>query len=99
MPSIPEAREDDPKLDLAAEILRRCGTVQLKAWGTSMLPSVWPGDLLTTIRIPATWAGAQFYFEKVRERQGGDFSIVNVAAVVLVAGSAFASSKGCALRP
>jgi hypothetical protein len=47
MPSIPEAREDDPKLDLAAEILRRCGTVQLKAWGTSMLPSVWPGDLLT----------------------------------------------------
>src|SRR6476661_6907260 len=28
-----------------------------------------PGDLLTAIRIPATWAGAQFYFEKVRDRQ------------------------------
>src|SRR6202163_4594109 len=25
-----------------------------------------PGELLTAIRIPATWAGAQFYFEKVR---------------------------------
>lgn len=46
MPSMPEARED-PKLGLAAEMLRRRGTVQLKAWGTSMLPSVWPGDLLT----------------------------------------------------
>src|SRR2546428_2710230 len=29
------------------------------------------GELLTAIRIPATWAGAQFYFEKVRDRQGG----------------------------
>ncbi|MCC7240906.1 MAG: FAD binding domain-containing protein, partial [Acidobacteria bacterium] len=25
-----------------------------------------PGDLLTSIRIPGTWAGKQFYFEKVR---------------------------------
>src|SRR6267154_3735736 len=24
-----------------------------------------PGELLTAIRIPSTWAGAQFYFEKV----------------------------------
>ena len=44
-----------------------------------------PGDLLTSIRIPATWAGAQFYFEKVRERQVWDFPIVNVAAVFAVA--------------
>src|ERR1041384_4153416 len=26
-----------------------------------------PGELLTAIRLPATWAGAQFYFEKVRD--------------------------------
>jgi signal peptidase I len=38
---------EDPKLGLAAEILRHRGTIQLRAWGTSMLPSVWPGDLLT----------------------------------------------------
>jgi xanthine dehydrogenase YagS FAD-binding subunit len=43
-----------------------------------------PGDLLTAIRIPATWAGAQFYFEKVRERQVWDFPIVNVAAAMVV---------------
>jgi len=43
-----------------------------------------PGELLTAIRIPATWAGASFYFEKVRERQVWDFPIVNVAAVFVV---------------
>jgi len=46
MQSLLKARED-PKLGLAAEVLRGHGSVQLKAWGTSMLPSVWPGDLLT----------------------------------------------------
>jgi Peptidase S24-like len=46
MPYNPGNRED-PKLGLAAEMLRGGGTVRLKAWGTSMLPSVWPGDLLT----------------------------------------------------
>jgi signal peptidase I len=46
MPSMLETRED-PKLGLATEILRCRGTVHLKAWGTSMLPSVWPGDMLT----------------------------------------------------
>jgi xanthine dehydrogenase YagS FAD-binding subunit len=43
-----------------------------------------PGDLLTSVRIPGTWAGAKFYFEKVRERQVWDFPIVNVAAAFLV---------------
>src|SRR5207245_4757769 len=34
-----------------------------------------PGELLTAIRIPATWAGAQFYFEKVRDRPGVDLPL------------------------
>ncbi|MFZ0145141.1 MAG: S24 family peptidase [Candidatus Sulfotelmatobacter sp.] len=38
---------EDPKLGLARETLRCHGTVKLKAWGTSMLPSLRPGDLLT----------------------------------------------------
>src|SRR5579884_3917580 len=42
-----------------------------------------PGDLLTAIRIPATWAGAQFYFEKVRDRQVWDFPLVNVASAAV----------------
>ena len=46
-----------------------------------------PGELLTTIRIPATWAGAQFYFEKVRDRNVWDFPLVNVASAMKVSGT------------
>ena len=45
-----------------------------------------PGDLLTAIRIPATWAGATFYFEKVRDRQVWDFPLVNVASAAVFSG-------------
>ena len=41
-----------------------------------------PGQLLTAIRLPGTWAGAQFYFEKVRDRQVWDFPLVNVASAL-----------------
>jgi xanthine dehydrogenase YagS FAD-binding subunit len=41
-----------------------------------------PNELLVRIRIPATFAGAQFYFEKVRDRQVWDFPLVNVAAAI-----------------
>ena len=41
-------------------------------------------DLLTTIRIPDTWANAQFYFEKVRDRQSWDFVLVSVASAMVV---------------
>src|SRR6476660_8867788 len=52
-----------------------------------------PGDLLTAIRIPATWAGAAFYFEKIRERQVWDFPIVNVAAMLKVANGTIQDSR------
>jgi xanthine dehydrogenase YagS FAD-binding subunit len=45
------------------------------------------GDLLTTIRIPATWSatrGSQYYFEKVRDRNVWDFPLLNVAAAKVV---------------
>ncbi len=45
-----------------------------------------PGELLTAIRVPGTWAGAQFYFEKVRDRQVWDFPLVNVASAMKVSG-------------
>jgi xanthine dehydrogenase YagS FAD-binding subunit len=43
-----------------------------------------PGELLSAIRIPATWAGAQFYFEKVRDRNVWDFPLVNIASAKVV---------------
>jgi xanthine dehydrogenase YagS FAD-binding subunit len=46
-----------------------------------------PGELLTAIRIPSTWAGAQFYFEKVRDRNVWDFPLVNVASAIKFSGT------------
>ncbi len=52
-----------------------------------------PGDLLTAIRIPSTWAGSQFYFEKVRDRNVWDFALVNVASAMKVSGSAIGQMR------
>jgi xanthine dehydrogenase YagS FAD-binding subunit len=52
-----------------------------------------PGDLLTAIRIPATWAGARFYFEKVRDRQVWDFPLVNIASAIKADGGRIAEAR------
>ena len=44
-----------------------------------------PGDILTAIRLPNTWANASFYFEKVADRQTWDFALVNVASALRIA--------------
>jgi xanthine dehydrogenase YagS FAD-binding subunit len=38
------------------------------------------------VRIPADWAGATFYFEKVADRNTWDFALVSVAAAMVVNG-------------
>ncbi len=62
-----------------------------------------PGDLLTAIRIPNTWAGAQFYFEKVRDRNVWDFALLNVASAMKVSGGNIENARivinGAAARP
>ncbi len=45
-----------------------------------------PGDLLTAIRIPGDWAGTEFYFEKVRDRNVWDFPLINVASAAVFSG-------------
>ena len=45
-----------------------------------------PGDLLTAVRIPVAWAGADFHFEKVADRGSWDFPLVNVAAALRTEG-------------
>ena len=52
-----------------------------------------PGDLLTAIRIPATYAGKGHYFEKVRDRQVWDFALVNIAAAMNVSGSTIGDAR------
>src|SRR6266481_4563913 len=46
-----------------------------------------PGDLLTAIRIPSKWAGAKFFFEKVRDRNVWDFPLLNVASAMTLSGN------------
>jgi xanthine dehydrogenase YagS FAD-binding subunit len=62
-----------------------------------------PGDLLTAIRIPSTWAGARFYFEKVRDRNVWDFALMNVACAMQVSGNTIERIRlavnGAAARP
>ncbi len=62
-----------------------------------------PGDLLTAIRIPSTWAGSRFYFEKVRDRNVWDFPLLNVASAMQVSGNSIERLRivvnGAAARP
>jgi xanthine dehydrogenase YagS FAD-binding subunit len=43
-----------------------------------------PGELLTAVRIPASWAGARYYFEKVADRNTWDFALVSIAAAMFI---------------
>ena len=43
-----------------------------------------PGDLLTSIQLPATWADARFYFEKSRDRLVWDFALASVASAARI---------------
>jgi xanthine dehydrogenase YagS FAD-binding subunit len=52
-----------------------------------------PGDLLTAIRIPDTWSEATFYYEKVRDRNSWDFSLVTVAAALRVEGATIGDAR------
>ena len=62
-----------------------------------------PGDLLTAIRIPSAWAGARFYFEKIRDRNVWDFALLNVASAMVVSGGTIKRIRlavnGAAARP
>jgi xanthine dehydrogenase YagS FAD-binding subunit len=62
-----------------------------------------PGDLLTAIRIPSAWAGGQFYFEKVRDRNVWDFPLLNVASAMVLSGDRIERIRiavnGAAARP
>ena len=52
-----------------------------------------PNELLVAIRIPPTMAGAQFYFEKVRDRQVWDFPLVNVASAIKPSGGTIGEAR------
>ena len=56
------------------------------AFDITRMTTLEPGELLTAIRIPSTWANTEFYFEKVRDRPVWDFPLVNIASARVVNG-------------
>jgi hypothetical protein len=72
---------DAPEFGLAAEILASGGTVRLRAFGTSMLPTLWPGDILTIEGKSCHPAAGDIvlvllnqrpFVHRVKERRDGD---------------------------
>ncbi len=67
------------------------------------LTTLEPGELLTAVRIPSTWAGREFFFEKVRDRNVWDFALVSVAATAALSGGTIERMRivanGVAARP
>lgn len=51
------------------------------------------GDILTAIELPDTWAGAEFYFEKIADRDVWDFALVSIAAAFKVEGGIIQDSR------
>jgi len=51
------------------------------------------GEILTAVRIPNTWANADFYWEKVADRNVWDFALVNIAAVFRTSGDTIEDSR------
>ena len=62
-----------------------------------------PAICLLPFVFPSTWAGAQFYFEKVRDRNVWDFPLLNVASAMVLSGSTIERMRiavnGAAARP
>ena len=51
------------------------------------------GEILTAVRLPNEWANAEFYFEKVADRNVWDFALVNVAAAMKVSGGSIEDAR------
>ncbi len=52
-----------------------------------------PGELLTAIRLPARWAGARFYYEKLEDRKAWDFALVAVASAMRMNGGVIGKAR------
>ena len=51
------------------------------------------GEILTAVRIPATWANASFYFEKVADRNVWDFALVSMAVAMKISAGTIEESR------
>lgn len=52
-----------------------------------------PGDILTAVELPAGWADAEYYFEKVADRNVWDFALVSIAAAFRTEGGTIRDAR------
>jgi xanthine dehydrogenase YagS FAD-binding subunit len=52
-----------------------------------------PGEILTAVRIPAKWANAEYFYEKVADRNVWDFALVSLSAVMRTDGGNIQESR------
>jgi xanthine dehydrogenase YagS FAD-binding subunit len=52
-----------------------------------------PGEILTEVHVPSTWAGAAFHFEKVADRAAWDFALLSIAAAFRMDGERIAAAR------
>jgi len=86
----PQAREQ-LRCSVAAEALRRWGVLKLRATGVSMLPTLWPGDLLTVYSRRPEQVGPG---DIVLYRRGGRFFIHRVVSKSLIGNESFLIARG-----
>lgn len=60
-------------------------------------------EILTSIRVPAKWAGKRFYFEKVADRNVWDFALVSIASAMALENDVVSDARivlgGVACKP
>lgn len=52
-----------------------------------------PEEILVSVRIPNTWADAEFYFEKVADRNVWDFALVSIATAMKIEGGVIRDAR------
>ena len=52
-----------------------------------------PGEIVTAVHLPKSWAGAKFCFEKVADRATWDFALVNVASAMRIDGGTIKDAR------
>jgi xanthine dehydrogenase YagS FAD-binding subunit len=52
-----------------------------------------PGEILTAVRIPGTWAKSAFYFEKVADRAAWDFALLSLSVALRLEGATIRDAR------
>jgi xanthine dehydrogenase YagS FAD-binding subunit len=52
-----------------------------------------PGEILTAVRVPGTWAKSAFHFEKVADRAAWDFALLSLSVALKLEGETISDAR------